>query len=64
MAAFYESYDRTSKFATEVKDDPKNPGLKILVIKGFTTLNLTFTPDQIAQIGKATGGASNEHEPF
>lgn len=53
MAAFYESFDRCNKFDTSVKDDPKTPGLKILVVKGFTVCNLTFTPDQLKQIGDA-----------
>lgn len=61
MSMHYISMDRSQKFETNVTPDRRNPDLRVLLVKGFDSVNLTVTQDQLKQIGATieaeTGGA-------
>jgi len=61
MAAIYLDESRATKFTVDIQPDRRNPDLRVLTTKGFVTIGLTFTKDQLKQIGSAieaeTGGS-------
>ena len=64
MGAFFINFDRANKFEATVSDDRRNPDLKVLTTKGFDTVALTFTPDQLRQIGEAIAKETGGNTPF
>lgn len=64
MGAFFINFDRAQKFDVSISDDKRNPDLRVLNVKGFDTLGLTFTPDQLRQIGDAIAKETGGNTPF
>ena len=64
MGAFYINFDRAQKFDVSISDDRRNPELRVLNLKAFDTLGLTFTPDQLRQIGDAIAKEIGDGTPF
>ena len=64
MGAFYINFDRAQKFDVSISDDRRNPELRVLNLKAFDTLGLTFTPDQLRQIGDAIAKETGGNTPF
>lgn len=64
MGACFWDFDRATKFTAEVNDNRKNPDLRTLKLRGFDTFELTFTPDQLRQIGEAIAKETGGNTPF
>lgn len=63
MGAHYLNFDRSQKFESTTAPDRRNPELVSLVIKGFDTLSITVTKDQLKQIGAAIAAETGD-TPF
>lgn len=53
MSLHFIGMDRAREFSATVQDDRRNADLRVVVLKGFDTVNITVNKDQLKQIAEA-----------
>lgn len=64
MSLHYIGFDRANNFTATIQDNRRNAELKELVCKGFDTVNLTLTKEQLQVIGDAIAKETGGNTPF
>lgn len=63
MSMHYISMDRSNRFEATITPDRRTPELQVLTVRGFDTIALTLTKEQLATVGRVISSEAAE-QPF